>query len=441
GVERAGELEEIVGYHLEQAALYRRELGLDDDGAAVRAAERLGASGGRSHDQGDLPAAENLLRRAVALLPVADPLRVRLLPLLGSTLFALGALDDAHTALTDALAEAQAAGDRAAEIMSWAWDAVVRMQSRPDTDHDLIARELVTYSDEAEALGHSPTMLALRRVALFLALMDANGRELRKAAEELRIAARAAGDRPAAADAMYFLAASLTIGAFGPDDAIVELARLHAEAQGPLEEAALLSADAMESVYRGDYDGALACLARMNSTLIEFAHPVHAQVAWMYAGVLELQRGHLEDGEAVLRKGADELRALGEAGFLSTQLGLLGEALCRLERWDEAERAADEAEALTQAGDVVSQAYWRSVRARILAHHGDFDGARRLADEAVELMVPTETPIFTAAILRTSAYVDDAAGDAEAAAAKIASAIEFYERAGFTVAAERLRTT
>ncbi|MHB8643381.1 MAG: AAA family ATPase, partial [Gaiellaceae bacterium] len=42
GVERAGELEEIVGYHLEQAALYRRELGLDDDGAAVRAAERLG---------------------------------------------------------------------------------------------------------------------------------------------------------------------------------------------------------------------------------------------------------------------------------------------------------------------------------------------------------------------------------------------------------------
>src|SRR2546425_9241170 len=63
------EMEEIVGYHLEQAALYRRELDLDDDGVARRAAERLAQAGTRAFDRGDLPAAQNPLGRAVELLP------------------------------------------------------------------------------------------------------------------------------------------------------------------------------------------------------------------------------------------------------------------------------------------------------------------------------------------------------------------------------------
>src|SRR5207249_9838269 len=66
------ELDEIVGYHLEQAYSYRSELGPLDDAAralAPRAAERLLAAARRAFDRGDVPAVESLAPRSVALAP------------------------------------------------------------------------------------------------------------------------------------------------------------------------------------------------------------------------------------------------------------------------------------------------------------------------------------------------------------------------------------
>ncbi len=66
------ELDEIVGYHLEQAFGYRCELGPADDNArrlAAGAAAHLDAAGRRALDRGDTGAAVNLLERAEALLP------------------------------------------------------------------------------------------------------------------------------------------------------------------------------------------------------------------------------------------------------------------------------------------------------------------------------------------------------------------------------------
>jgi predicted ATPase len=133
--DRLGEMEEIVAHHLEQAALYRRELGLPDAGAAGRAAELLERSGTRAYDRGDLPAAQNLLGRAVALLPAGDPGRLRALPLLGAaTLDAAGGMERALDFLQQALAESRAAGDRAAEASAWATHTLVSLQSVPETD-------------------------------------------------------------------------------------------------------------------------------------------------------------------------------------------------------------------------------------------------------------------------------------------------------------------
>ena len=76
------EQDEIVGYHLEQAARYRRELDPDDPcgrRSRERAAERLGAAGVAAFEREDLHATRNLLDRAVALLP-EGPLRRRLIP-------------------------------------------------------------------------------------------------------------------------------------------------------------------------------------------------------------------------------------------------------------------------------------------------------------------------------------------------------------------------
>jgi class 3 adenylate cyclase len=75
------ELDEIVGYHLEQTCRYRVELGsAGDQDLAREAAERLGNAGRRAFQRSDAPAGVNLISRAVALLPPDDPLRVDLIP-------------------------------------------------------------------------------------------------------------------------------------------------------------------------------------------------------------------------------------------------------------------------------------------------------------------------------------------------------------------------
>jgi predicted ATPase len=74
------ELDEILGYHLEQSYRYRAELGpIDDEARALgeRAARRFAGAGRRAARRGDVRAASGLLRRASDLLPAGHPGRAR----------------------------------------------------------------------------------------------------------------------------------------------------------------------------------------------------------------------------------------------------------------------------------------------------------------------------------------------------------------------------
>ena len=72
------DVDEFVGYHLEQAHAYRVELGPEDERSrelAERAAERLSAAGSRASDRADSAAVRKLLARAAALRAPDDPRR------------------------------------------------------------------------------------------------------------------------------------------------------------------------------------------------------------------------------------------------------------------------------------------------------------------------------------------------------------------------------
>lgn len=102
--ERAGEYEEILGYHLERAYRYLTELGpIDERGRelAARAAARVGSSGGRALARGDIRPAVGLLERAVSLLPEDDPARRDLTVKLGIALAETGQLSRADALLHD----------------------------------------------------------------------------------------------------------------------------------------------------------------------------------------------------------------------------------------------------------------------------------------------------------------------------------------------------
>ena len=81
------ELDEILGYHLEQAAHYRAELGAELGDLAVRAGSHLTDAGRRAVFRGDFAAGRRLLSRAVELLDAGSPQRGAALPWLGVALY------------------------------------------------------------------------------------------------------------------------------------------------------------------------------------------------------------------------------------------------------------------------------------------------------------------------------------------------------------------
>ena len=116
--EHAREYEEIIGYHLEQAYRYRSELGSLDDRARElgrRASLLLGGAGARALARIDLPAATNLLERAMDVLPLEDSGRSELGVELGEALVESGEFAEARREFEESETRAAAAADERAE--------------------------------------------------------------------------------------------------------------------------------------------------------------------------------------------------------------------------------------------------------------------------------------------------------------------------------------
>lgn len=79
-----------------------------------------------------------------------------------------------------------------------------------------------------------------------------------------------------------------------------------------------------------------------------------------------------------------------EKGFLSTSAAYLGEAVLRQGRFDEAERYSAISQELGASDDLLNEAVWRALRAKVLAARGDFEQAESLARAAVEIAAGTD---------------------------------------------------
>jgi tetratricopeptide (TPR) repeat protein len=129
----------------------------------------------------------------------------------------------------------------------------------------------------------------------------------------------------------------------------------------------------------------------------------------------------------------------GDVGHLSTTAGYLAQACYALGRYEEAGRFAEECESLSAPEDVVNQWLWRGVSAKILARHGEFEEAERLAREAVGWMEPTDAISLIGDAYRDLAEVLTLARKTEGARESLGRALELYERKGNLPASERTR--
>ena len=369
------EQDEIVGYHLEQAARYRDELGRPDTGLANRAATRLGAAGKSALARSDYPAGAKMIERALALAPQPAAERADLLVELSSAYEKLGRIDEAERFAAEAAASTDATASsrgRLVLVQQRAWsgrataDDIFRVaeEVRPvfEEANDILGLAEAIW---AEAAAHWGLCHAQETAAL--------GREAAAYAEQ-------AGATALVQDIYHFL---LPAYVFGPQH-VAEVEKILEEARSRSSELILARATADRALARcaaarGEFERAwsLAHEGRepLAATGLRVAHAAMVQVDAFIA----LSQRNPVAAEQVLRDGVEQLAELGERAYHATLAAALADCLCDQGREDEAERWLATSRELTPPSDMVNFIYTEGTEARVLARRGEFETAERVA--------------------------------------------------------------
>jgi class 3 adenylate cyclase/tetratricopeptide (TPR) repeat protein len=428
---RFGELNEIVGYHYEQAFRYREQLGpLDEHGRALaeRAAEMLGAAGRRAYARDDMPAAINLLDRAVALVSDQEPAQLVLRRELSNALWSVGELARAEALLDGLIVAAEQAGDRRER-----WHGLLERSGRLSVTHPEAEAELLDTAERAiEIFGELGDDLGLARAWRRVSVVRRLRCRFADASEAAKIGlahARSAGAAQEEARLVDELCSSLLFGPAPVDEAIARCEELLAEsAKSRVTDANVSSSLAGLHAMRGDFEEARACVQvarRVYADLgLRFAIAGLAQIA----GFVESLAGDFDAAERELRGGYEILAEVGAKGLFAAELARV---LVNQGRFDEAAEHVAVAEEAS-GGDIAPQIIWRSASARIAARDGEGD-AVALAGEAVALAEETDALTMIADAQLVLADVLGMVGSDSDALAAGERAAASYGRKGHTV--------
>jgi DNA-binding SARP family transcriptional activator len=438
--DRILELEEILGYHLEQAHRYRRALApMDSRTSSVgrRAAELLGTAGRRAFVRSDGPAGLNLISRAVALLPADDPLRVELVPNV-RTVQGISDLSWADRVLTDAVEAAATTGNR--ELAAHA--LVQRGFLRLFTDAPASVDELLDVANRAIAVFEgSKDELGLARAWRLVAQAHYLGRSCSRCAEASERAlahAQTAADRFELREIVEWLVIALLLGPAHGSDAVVRCQRLLEETAGdPHLEAQILGALAPLLAMQGLDADADAAMERGAHVMEAAGESIWVVSFWR--SMVHLWRNDPVAAEQELRPSYEALKRIGEQSHFSSLAHGLANALYMQNRYDETEELTRECEAACRPNDVHSHIFWRSIRAKVLARRGAYDDALKLAQEAVALAEDSDFLAAQAGALEDLAKVRYMAGKTEDELSALETAVERFEQKGNSVGAARTR--
>src|SRR5262245_47201896 len=331
--QRASELDEILGYHLEQAFNYRSELGPVGDGErelGARAGERLGRAGRRAMlGGGDVAAAESLMSRAVGLLPEDRPFRRELLTDLGSARMKTGDFAGAGAVLDEAVASAAAAGDARVEsralIEREFYKTFAGSEDATLTIPEVTARAIPILEEAGDHVGLARAWRLRSELEIRALHWGARSEALERALDH----ARQADDLQEQAFIVGGLAQSLYFGPTPVDDAIDRCAQFLEEGVEPELEAAIGSTLAGLHAMRGDFDRARELWAAADR-LYESLHLSFRRAARSYIPAsIETLAGDHAAAERELRSGYETLEQMGEKSLRTTIAAFLAEAIYR----------------------------------------------------------------------------------------------------------------
>ncbi len=443
--DRADEYDQILGFHLAEAARYRSELGPSNDLVGIladRAATHLLAAGRRAAWSGDTSAARALLEQAWDL--ARDQ----------ATRFAAGhelamqcvwmadfeRAADLSATLAGMAASVDDEAQRARAAVLGQWIDLNLNESKGSLAEFDAARaiagaaiEVLTGTGDLHGAAYANLLVGLIDNSLdrFAACVDAV-----RAAAEL---ARAAGDMTLAKRLRAMIVLALPWGPLPVAEAIVEMyAVLPQFEHEPVGHGSTLVSLAIVEAFRGRVTEARDAWRR-GAELLEQTGEAYwrENVAWSLAFVEEVGG----DDEAA----ADELaRVLAESrdGTDPRTSTRLAHVLLDLGHLDEAARLAS-----TAAATVVGpreEADASTLLARVRLAQGDPLEARRLSRHAVRLRGDSDALVMEGRALSVLAEAEWACGDRVAGSAAMREAVACFERKGATAlvarAAQRWRT-
>ncbi|HEX9381200.1 MAG TPA: adenylate/guanylate cyclase domain-containing protein [Gaiellaceae bacterium] len=438
------ELEEILGYHLEQAYRYRGELGpLTDEASAVgaRAATYLALAGGKAYGRGDAPAAANLFTRAAAACPAGARTRLELLTELGQALFDAGNFTSAEAALNEAIETAEAAGDLALAARARVSRLALDTQIDPALDINRLQREAEGAIEQLEQAGDE---LGLARAWLLMVTVNnlhCQVAEMGECAKKALRYARSCGATREEADSLFWRAAAEVWGPLPADEGRRQCEQILADSRGRLlVEAAGRAGIAFADALQGRFEDARGQVAASRAIYKDLGQQLDYGATSILEGEVELLAGDAEAAERVLREGFELLESIGETAYLSTIASGLAEAIYLQKRYEEAERFSEVSEQTAAPGDLASQVGWRRTRATVLAQRGEAEQAEDLAREAVDIARRTDHLNMQASALLAFADVLAIEGRPAQAIPIIEEARVLYDRKGNVVMAEQART-
>jgi class 3 adenylate cyclase len=436
--DRLTELEEIVGYHLEQAHRYRTQLGESPDSVrsiADRAAARLERAGERAYLADDHVTASGLLLRARAL--ASEPAsRGRIGALAATSLFRQQRVHECITVGEEAVADARAAGDKRASTNAWLTVIGARF-SRSEVEVPALWVEVANAEAVFTELGDELGLARTGLIRSFLASAEGREDDSIAASREAARHAEAAGDLGKLAQSVGHIADSYVFGRYPVGPAIEELERALPRTRAFIDGWFLAA-------------GALAILHAMaghRERALELLHERESVVQERRGRSRDLANRQVDGMTAMLLEepsiGIEPLRTSFEDALAAGDLPVATATGCVLAELHLDSGAPDAARAiaasLPEAHVDADSAAVQMLQSRLALANGDIVGATTLALAAIETVERTEWLAGHGLAWARLAEVRLAGGDAAGASDAARTALERYEAKGDVTSTTKVR--
>ena len=443
GGSKSAEQEEILGYHLEQAHRFLRELGGPSaaaDALARRGAARLASAGRRAIARGDMAAATGLLTRAQLLVADDDTAWLEFAPELGTALIETGELERADAILSRAIEQAANAQDERVQALAQLERSFLRLHTGPVGSTDELRESAERARSVFQKNGDDAGLAKAWKYVAILEWMRCRMAEMEVVLERALEFARRAGDARELSIIRNALARAALMGPRPVPDALRVCARIREEAPTDQSlEGIVCTIEGALTARLGRFDEARALTRRSEAIFRDLGLSLHLAGLHQYSAGIELLAGDPGAAERELRVGFDDYERMGERARLSTTAALLAVALHEQGRDEEAYRYTVASEESASPDDLASQVHWRETRARVLARRREVEDALHLGREAVELAAETDFLWMHGDALVALAEVLRVSGSPEESTEAAEQALTLYEAKGDLVSAGKTR--